>query len=137
MTFGFAFAAAALFVVGCVLAIRRAGSEAPRFVRWFTVALLLLGLLSLLLVLLYEWVIRRHAATSDGSSTGALRYTQAICAAYTLCLLVGGVLRMVRSRLALTWTTCVCLLLLPFIPFGTAVGAVWLATVRSRETPSP
>jgi hypothetical protein len=133
MVIALGLAAAALLIAGCVLAMRRRRDEQLRFVRWFTIALLAAGLLGVLPILLYEWMIRRASTAPDGP-VHAFRFVQAIVAAYTVSLLITALLRIFRGRLAAAWTTCVCLCLLPLFPLGTVLGVVWLATVRSRET---
>jgi len=126
--------AAVLLVVGIVLAVRWAGTEEPKFVGWYTVLLLVLGILGVLPMLLFEWMLRRAQATSGGESIPAFRFVQAVIAAYSTALLVTVVLRAMRSRAAAALTTCVSLCLLPLFPFGTAFGVVWLAAARTQET---
>jgi hypothetical protein len=134
MLWAFGVAAGVLLVVGAVLAFRWAGREEPTFVGWYTVALLVLGVLGVLTLLLFEWMIHRSAATAPNNPVHAFRFVQAVVAAYSSAMLIAAVLRAVRSRLAAAWTTCVSICLLFNVPFGTVVGIAWLVSVRSRET---
>ncbi len=127
-------AAAALLGSGVVLALRWTRGETPSCVGWFTAVLFVSAVLWALPMLFCEWVIATSSSGGPDSPVPGLRWAQAAIGAHAAALLVGAALRWARSRLAPAWTASLACSSVPFFPFGTAVGVIWFAFVRPRET---
>lgn len=99
----------------------------------YTVILLVLAGLALMATASHEFLIR--TASQDEIVAAVLRFVQAVEVIIFLLAVTAAVLRTYRSRLALPVTAAVSILLVLWVPFGTAAFTYWVGWVRKRERP--
>jgi len=104
--------------------------EPTEFVGAYTVILFLIAGLMIFSILTHEMVI---ATARSLDAVAVFRMIQSIQAVYAIFAFSVGVLRALRSPLALPTTAAISILLAPLIPFGTAAFVYWMVSVRQRE----
>jgi hypothetical protein len=98
------------------------------YVRAYSIALLCLGLFSLLAALQYGFELR-----SSEDSSSLILVSGILCLLGSSSLMV-SLLRWVRAAAALPATAALSYCLLFVFPFGTALSIYWLTSVRPKET---
>ncbi|MEE8104195.1 MAG: hypothetical protein V3T86_01520 [Planctomycetota bacterium] len=104
--------------------------DSPPFVAAYTLVLFLAGVILLLIV----WVLSDYAAAGD-LAPDLIPYVVVSHVVMGAAAIVGAVLRLFRASGARVATRIASLLLILWIPTGTALFVWWLVDVRKREAP--
>jgi cytochrome bd-type quinol oxidase subunit 2 len=107
-----------------------APDDRPTYVPTYTVVLFLVGVI----LLTIAWVIRDYP-TSEDLARDLIPIVVASHLAMGLAALLAGVLRTLRAPGARVATLAASVLMILWIPTGTALFAWWLLDVRRREAP--
>jgi uncharacterized membrane protein YobD (UPF0266 family) len=105
--------------------------DRPAFVNTYTIVLYVLAGFALLTAVSHGFIIR--LVEGDDVVVLVLRFVQTIEAIIFLFALVVAVLRTYRVRAAVPATVALSILMIFWVPFGTAGFVYWLGWVRRRE----
>ena len=106
----------------------------PAYVVTYTVCLFVVSALSAMMVFAHQMFIEMIRQEDEGEIPIALfRFLQAVDVILCLATLAVGVLRSRQSPLAGPTTAAVSILLVMWLPFGTAMFIWWVVWVRRQE----
>lgn len=113
-------------------------NERPQFVMAYTVVLFLVGgfaLMSLASHTFFLIPLMKEDPDHEPIVIYVMHFVQAVEAILVVLCFAVGVLRAYRSRIAAPTTAALSILLIFWLPFGTAAFIYWVGWVRRREKP--